>query len=614
MFANFIYLLVALILYSTTDFAGDAMSPPSFAVLTALFLAALFGGGCRIFFRRLEFAWQAAPASVSDRYMDKCLSRFSIGALFLFAVDLYLLRLYLVLDDVWLFRHFPTLEALVFLGVFLFYLTLVWHAVWPVQKRFFTDGVSQKEFVLSNLSFSLPALLPWLLLSFTTDIIALLPFEQPGAFLATPLGEIVYVLLFLAAIACLGPALIQKAWRCRPLAPGHSRSRIEALCRRAGIAYRDILKWELFGGGMITAGVMGIWGRCRYILVTPGMIRLLRDEEVDAVIAHEIGHVQKYHIHFYLLFFAGYIACIYAFFDPLALLLLSGPVLDLVTFMGVSPDTVMTLGLSLLLIFLFLVYFRYGFGFFMRNFERQADLHVYNYLPDARSMITTFHKIAGYSRQAWDKPNWHHYSIRERVHFLARCEIDPSLIVKHHRKVRRMMWGYIVLIGLVCLAAYHYNFGAGKQGMNRYVAEKLILWQLEENRSDPEMHALAGDYFYDAGQFDRAVEFYLQVIGQDPENAHALNNLAWLYATCKDPLYRRPEAALALARRALAVDRSAHVLDTYAEALFINGRPAQALEASREALKMARDREAYYREQVTRFEKKYLSGQGREEM
>ena len=608
MFANFIYFLVALILYSTCDYPGADATLPDHAVVVALVLVILFREICRFLFNRLEKAEQWMGEGKSELSMDKLLARLSMGALGLFAVDLYLLRLNRLLNGVWLFEKFPTLEALFFLGLFLSYLVIVWSSAWPVQKKYFSDTLSQRDFVRSNISFSLPALLPWFLISLLADLIALLPFKQPGAFLASPLGEIVYVLVFLAAIAGLGPFLIQKVWQCRPLEPGPVRYRIEMLCARAHLKYRDILKWDLFGGSMITAGVMGIWGRFRYILVTPSLISLLRDDELDAVIAHEMGHVERHHIHFYLLFFAGYIACIYAFLDPLVMLVVSGPLPDLMGFAGISREAMMTVILSGVLIVMFLLYFRYGFGFYMRNFERQADLHVYRYLPDAKAMITTFHKIVGYSRQAWDKPNWHHFSIKERVHFLARCETDPSLIDRHHKKVRRMMWGYVILMVGVCALGYHLNFGAGKVGINRYLTEKFILRELAQKGHDPEVRLLAGDYFYDVGDFERAVSLYRGVLHDNPENPHALNNLAWLYATCEDPSHRNPREALVLAQKALALDQGAHVLDTVAEALFVNGRYEEALAVSREALKSARDRKDYYREQVARFTR-YTNGQ-----
>jgi tetratricopeptide (TPR) repeat protein len=54
-----------------------------------------------------------------------------------------------------------------------------------------------------------------------------------------------------------------------------------------------------------------------------------------------------------------------------------------------------------------------------------------------------------------------------------------------------------------------------------------------------------------ARQWGKAVGAYAQAIGLDPKNARALNNLAWLLATCPDAKFRDPGRALGLARRAV---------------------------------------------------------------
>ncbi len=603
MFANFIYFLVALILYSTSEFPGTEVKMPDNALLTALFMVGLFALICRTTFKRLESRASRSGTWNLDQSLDKALSRLSILALFFFAADIYLLRLNLLLDGFILFKIFPTFETIIFLGLFLLYLVIVWNAAWPIQEKFFGGTLSKKNFVLSNISFSLPALLPWFLLSCTADIISVIPFEQPGKFFSTPQGEILYVLTFLIAVACLGPVLIQKIWRCKSLEPGPVRDRIEALCRRAELQYNDVLKWELFGGSMITAGVMGLWGKFRYILVTPAMVSLLKADEIDAVIAHEIGHIQKKHIHFYLLFFAGYIAFVYTLFDPLLLFLYTAPITKFTSFTGINPDMAVTLLLSLVLIVIFLLYFRYVFGFYMRNFERQADIHAYKYMPDARALINTFHKIASFSRQSKEKPNWHHYGISQRIDFLEQCEINPELIEKHNKKVGFMIHGYIFAMVLVCFIGFHFNFGSGKESMNRFITEKLITRQLKTDPGNIEVLLLAGDHFYNEEQFAKAVEFYDRAIRIDSDNTHALNNLSWLYATCTDISFINHKKALELASRALELDRSAHILDTYAEACYLNGMPDKALEASKEALNKAVDRHDYYIKQVQRFGK-----------
>ncbi|MEA1967421.1 MAG: M48 family metalloprotease [Thermodesulfobacteriota bacterium] len=608
MFANFLYFIVALLLYTTCQHSETGGTLFDNAVFLFFLFIVIFAGTCRIVFKRL--AKQVADDSrlSLEHRLDKAILRLSIFAVFIFALDLYFLRLKLLFSDISFFQIFPTLEALVFLALFVFYLVIVWNFAWNIQKRFFLGIPSKKKFIVSNISFSMPALLPWFILSITADIIQLLPFKGIKLFFATPGGEICYVLVFLFAVAVFGPVLIQKLWGCTSLEPGAARDRIEHLCARAGVKYADIVKWELFGGTMITAGVMGIVSRFRYILVTPALMRMLTADEIDAVIAHEIGHVQKKHMFFYLFFFAGYIASVYALFDPLILIVVySRTLFECYSFLGLSPETAEPVIFSLILILLFIFYFRYLFGFFMRNCERQADIHVYSLMENAFSLITTFTKIAGFSRQSREKPNWHHFSISQRIDFLERCEKDPLLIEQHNQKIKKMIYGYILLMVLVCFAGYSIKFGLAKESFNTFMAEKILLRQLQIEPGNSESYTLVGDYYYSSGEFEKAINAYENVLKIDSDNLHALNNLAWLFATCSKESLQNYERALILSKKAVKISRASHVLDTYAEACFLNHLYDDAVKAAREALTKEAlsgsvEHRKYYKEQLKHFQ------------
>jgi len=570
MFSNFIYFLIALILYTTCE-SPAANTRFSFTSAGFFFLIFfMFTGLCIVTFKKIGKKSIGYSGAQLDFQIEKALSRLSILALFVFAADLYVLKLENLFSGIKFFQFFPTAEAVLFLALFIFHLVIVWVCAWEVQKRAFPGSVTKKNFVRSNISFSLPAFLPWFLLSLIADIIQILPFEEPKEFLSTPQGEIVYVLIFLFAVAVFGPVLIQKMWGCTSLEQGIPRQRIENLCARAGLGYSDILQWNLFGGTMITAAVMGIVPKFRYILVTPALINNLTSDEIEAVISHEIGHVQKWHMYFYLFFFAGYIACIYAFFYPLlTMVYYSDSVFKLISLTGIAEETADSFIFSLTIIVLFLVYFRYLFGFFMRNFERQADIHVYSLMEDAYSLITTFIKIAGFSTQSPEKPNWHHFSINERINFLNKCQQDRSLIKKHHKKIKMMLFTYVLLMAIVCSAGYYLNFGMGKQKINQFITEKSLLRTLEI----------------------------------DPDNIQALNNLAWLFATSSDSSLRDYKKALVLSEKALSMERAPYILDTYAEACFLNHLYDRAVKASKEALLKATNHHAYYLMQLKRFQK-----------
>jgi Zn-dependent protease with chaperone function len=602
-FSNFIYFLVALIIFATSKLFDSGATHDLSGWLYSLILGIGFYGVCHLSFKRI--ALQATELSYAgmDHAVSSAISRLSMLALVLFAVNMYVFRLNTAFSHAALFQTIPTLEALLFLGLFVLYLIIVWHAAFRVQQAFFPADMSQKSFILSHLSFSLPALLPWLCLSLFADLVRLFPHKPVVDFFTSPAGEFAYILVFLAGMAIFGPVFIKTLWKCRPMKKGVDRTRIEAVCAKAGMRYADILTWDLFGGSMITAGVMGLVGRFRYILVTPALVHSLAEDEMEAVMLHEIGHVRHYHMLFYLFFLGGFIACNFVLFEPMMLMvLIADPLYRGAAVLGLDKNQVHPVMMGGMLIGFFIVYFRFGFGFFMRNFERQADIYLYRFYPDATPLIRTFHKIAAISRQSMDRPNWHHFSIGQRIRFLELCQANPALVNRHHRRVRRMVIGAVIGLLAVFWLGYSINYGRLKPGFDTYIARQVVFQQLENNPENVDLQVLAADFHYSRQDYTKARDMYEAILRTDKDHVHALNNLAWLLTTCPDESMRDHEKALALAGRAAGLSRAPFVLDTYAEALFANNRVEEALQAAQEALALAEDRHAYYREQVKRFE------------
>ncbi len=603
MFSNFLYFLIALVIYTSSELFDRSKPVDPNTLYYSLISVAVFALICHTWFKRLAQKGDNSPLGL-DHSVNRAISKLSIAALMLFAANIYVFRLPLFFEGVWLFTRIPTLTAVLFLGLFLVYLVIIWNAAYGVQKRYFPRGLTKKHFIGSNISFSLPALLPWFCLSLFADMIQLLPPGPVRGYFNTTSGEVVYILTFLILVSIFGPVLIKKLWGCTSLEPGYYRARIEAVCARAGLAYADILKWELFGGSMITAGVMGLVGRFRYILVTPALVDALDGDEIDAVILHEIGHVQRYHMLFYLLFFVGFIGCNFVFFEPMILLLyIAGPVYQGFSLLGIDKGDVYPALICLSLIGFFVIYFRFVFGFFMRNFERQADIHVYGFQQDAVPLVSTFYKIASLSRQSIDKPNWHHFGIGERIRFLEQCQEEPGLIARHHKRVKTLIIGYFLLVLALFCTGYSIGYGGAKDAFEQYVAKKILFQQLEVDPENSDIYVFVGDFHYNEKAYGKAAAAYENVILIDSKNIHALNNLAWLFATCPDTQFRNGPRALELASQAVSLKREAFVLDTYAEALAFNKRNVEALEAAKEALSLADEKRSYYREQVSRFEK-----------
>ncbi len=600
MFSNFIYFIVVLLIYTTYQPTETPRFGPFYTLISFLLLTAIFVSQTVQAFQGLARRMGSESFYRMDHRFNRTVTRQSIIAIIVFTVDLYGLHLSEYLSAVPLFAVFPTLQALVFLFIFIGYLTIIWAVSYPIYQQLYGSTISRRSYVLSNISFAVPVLLPWLVLSGLADLITALPFDAPKAILATTWGQVAYFLVFLIVVALVGPLLIQKSWRCKPLEPGYHRSRIEDLCRRAGLRYANILYWPIFEGRMITAGVMGLVRRFRYILVTDALLELLRPDEIEAVIAHEIGHVKRSHLLFYLFFFVGYMLISYATFDLiLYLILYSEPLYRFVFQAGFSQTAVTSTLFTLMTIIIFVVYFRYIFGYFMRNFERQADCYVYSLFENARPLISTFEKIVLSSGQSPDKPNWHHFSIKERVDYLLKCEQDRRWIDRQDRKIRRSIGVYVVCILLVGSVGYALNFGEAGRRLSASFFERIIQREIERNPVDPEPYAILGDFYLNRGSVTAAVEAYERAVALRPEQAHAYNNLAWLYATEEEA--RNPERALTLALAAAERSQEAHVLDTLAESYYINGFYEEAVEAGRKALALASGNRTHFQEQLERF-------------
>jgi Zn-dependent protease with chaperone function len=603
MFANFIYLIIAILVYAIYQPTENPGLSAAEAITLATALVIGFGVATRWFFRRLSTMLDRMDTFSADHRYSRLVTRQSIVAIILFAIIVHGLGLPSHGAQAPLFQVLPTLLAVVFLLLFLFILSIVWHSAHPSYRKLYSSDLSRLAYVISNWRMAVPIILPWVMVSIVADIIFALPFERPKQFLSSTEGEVIYFLVFLVIVAVFAPLVIQRFWGCYPLEPGFYRQRIEKLCRRAGIGYRNIVYWPVFGGRMLTAGVMGIARRFRYILVTDALLRSLAPEEVDAVIAHEIGHVKKHHLLYYIFFMAGFMLISFAIYDVTIFLIFSArPLYQMVLNLGIDQATIISSLFSVVFLVIFLVYFRFVFGYFMRTFERQADGYVYSLFDTAGPMITTFQKIAATSGQSPDKPNWHHYSIRERIDYLLKCERNRHWIDRHNRKVRYSLLAFSIVMAGIAVMGYQLNYGRAGNRISTHFFEEILNQEIAESPDNPELFSLLGDLKYSQNAFRETAEAYERSLALDPENPQVLNNLAWLYATSADETLRDPTRALALAQRAVHLDPSPHVLDTLAECYFVNGDIDAAIRFEQRALDTAKEKHAYYREQLVRFQ------------
>jgi hypothetical protein len=323
--------------------------------------------------------------------------------------------------------------------------------------------------------------------------------------------------------------------------------------------------------------------------------------------------VKKHHLVYYIAFMVGFMLIAFAMNNlTVYLILFARPLYQAVLHLGMDQGTLVSTLFSGIFLVVFLGYFRFVFGYFMRTFERQADVFVYSLFDSARPMIATFQKIVLTSGQSPDKPNWHHYSIRERITYLMKCERDRRWVARHHRKVRLSLLAFALAMGLVGVLGYQINYGSTGRQIDNHFFEKILEREIARTPLDPILYNRLGNLKYSQNDLPAAARAYERSLELEPDNPEALNNLAWLYATSEDDALRRPARALALARRAADLDPSAHVLDTLAESYFVNGDTAAAVDFARQALEKAEDKREYYRSQLEKFKKAGLRPDGRD--
>jgi Zn-dependent protease with chaperone function/cytochrome c-type biogenesis protein CcmH/NrfG len=642
MFANFLYFIIALLIL--TLYEPTETPPLTLIEMVLLFFVfvAVFAAYTHFQFRRLQRQVSQHPIAVLDRRFTLLVTRHSILALCLFAADIWGLHLPDYLELIPLAHFLPTAGALLFLLIFVFYLTMVWFLAYGAHRDIYRTDISRRTYVYSNVAFSIPVLIPWALLFGISDLIALLPFDFPKRILETTFGQIAYFLTFLVIAAVFAPLLIRRFWRCHPLENGEHRRRIAELCSKAGVTYADIVYWPIFEGRMITAGVMGLVGRFRYILVTRALLRILSPEEIDQVIAHEIGHVKRKHLLLYLFFFIGFMLISYAVF-PLSyyVVFFVKPVFAAMLAYDLNPARWVNILGGAFLVLGVIVYFRYVFGYFMRNFERQADLFVFRLFPTAQPLIATFDKIVASSGQPADKPNWHHFSIQQRIDYLRRSEQSTTWITLHDRKIRKSILAFLTGLTIVALGVFQLNQTLSIQGNEQFSVAGLEAYldqKVELTPQDAPFFLLLGDLsmmskeyakaarsysqalildptlphqyliltrigsaLYETGDHQGASQAWSSALQQSPEDPDLLNNLAWLLATSPDEAIYNPGKALNLAQQAIQTKKAPHIWDTYAEALFVNGRVEEALAAEEEALAMQPPDAEIYKKQLVRF-------------
>ncbi len=328
---------------------------------------------------------------------------------------------------------------------FLLIFFAAWFPMYPSHRLTTPGKWTRWSYLLFKARYNLYMLLVWI----------------PFAFLADWLGDFLVVLpcIFLAA-AWAFPYVLARVWGCKPADDPALLATVARLEKTAGAKFSRVYLWEPGGGNNQNAAAVGLARPFRYLFLTPALVRGMNAEELDAVILHELGHVRKRHLLFYL-------------FTSLAGLnsaVLAGAIIP---GLNQSERFLIIAGLALF-------YFRFVFGWLSRNMERQADLFAMEKTGSARPLANALEKLAISAGRIRLAASWHHLGIAERVDYLRLVERRPEVGRRHHAEVKSIMLaGYAAAI--LCLwamgAAVYDEYTAPRRGVVEEEPADLLHWR-----------------------------------------------------------------------------------------------------------------------------------------
>lgn len=593
MYTNLILFLVAIFLFSVTSVPEVPMLPPWQAGL--LIVGILF-----VFNRLSNHLFYKKSKRYASGYF-KAEKQLSIMSLLFFAVTLYFCDPKYYLSLLPMAGSVPAFVSLGGLALFSIFLMIMWRQGRSAYQRVFNKKYSTSSFLLSNIKANLPIVLPWMVLSLLYDLIALLPFPALQSVISSSWGDLLFYGLFLVFIIAFFPPIVRRLWGCQKLPDGILKRQLDSFCQKQNFTAEFYL-WPLFEGRVLTAAVMGIIPGLRYILLTPALIETMTLAELEAILAHEIGHVKKRHLLLYVFLIGGFSLLAGLLVEPfihfiLSLNFLSGVLVQA----NLSAETVVTIVGAVPLLVAMILYFRFVFGYFIRNFERQADLYSLQAVGNGDALVTAFEKISMLSGDIRDQKNWHHFGIGERIDCLENASREPDKIDKHNSKVRKSLMVFAGILLLTVVGVRQIPTDLLSQKYEENFTEALLMQRAAQEPEQAIWQRLIGDLMLNKKMEQKAYVAYEKAYSLDPVNPEIMNNFAWLLLTSENLELRDPFKALTLARGAVTIMEKGYILDTLATAYWANGLVEEAVQTEQRAAVVDPAKRRFYQSQIDRF-------------
>jgi len=195
-------------------------------------------------------------------------------------------------------------------------------------------------------------------------------------------------LLLTIVLGKITPVLIIPLfYKCSPLANRELKERLLGLCKNCGVGVEQVFEVRLSKDTQkANAAVAGL-GKGRRILLGDTLLKNYSDEEIEAIFAHELGHVRLFHTWKIL----GFGAAISLAIFYLTYLLFKRSL----SFFGFDQiyDIAAFALLALILMLMRLLFMPIQNGF-LRHLEKQADIFAIEHIESPQSFASVMTKLA----------------------------------------------------------------------------------------------------------------------------------------------------------------------------------------------------------------------------
>ncbi|MDE0688993.1 MAG: M48 family metallopeptidase [Candidatus Poribacteria bacterium] len=351
--------------------------------------------------------------------------------------NLYLLNLPMLIDKYFAFfpmAHLRQTLALLPLLIGLICIRLAFYQVNKLQPGHY------REILSLQFKFLLFPLLPMFLYLVMMDAIHWLPYSAKVFIVEHPYILIGLILPVIISAYIFAPLLMQFLWKTEPLAVDSVlKERLDRLTRQSGIKYREVVVWQTGSLLIANAAVAGTLPWNRRIFLTDALLEYFTDEEIETVVAHELGHIRYRHIPTYMLF-----SLFYLLNYPFFYVLVEEPLL---TYLGESQSLLSVVSTLCSLAFL-IIYFIVIFRYLSRRCEHQADLYAVRLtgkpeaFKDALVKLAVLNSVPKSIQRFFEIFNTHP-SIYRRVEFINQW-------IEHNSAVQRYK-NYLVEVKVLIL-------------------------------------------------------------------------------------------------------------------------------------------------------------------